>query len=294
MTNSGGLEDLGLLVIASLVPALIYLSWIRTSERYRAEPWGTVLSLFFWGAIIATFVAGILELILVDAGTVASQRYPAPEFSFLNGNSTAGAFFLVLILAPTVEEGLKATGVSRYRSKISQIADGPVFGASVGLGFGFFETFLYGLGAFLTGGLAAGLTLIFIRSISSVLLHGSSTAMFGYGYAAAKIEGRGWAPAGYYLLAVGMHASFNVLASLGALASALGIHGPIGTYADGLGLVLAIVFALAAINHVVNVIHRSTFPSADGTPSRYRPPPAVTHATVARRSPSGPRSPGQR
>lgn len=281
MNGTLALEDLLVLLLASLVPALIFLSWVRTSERYRQASWGTVLSLFAYGAIVATIVAGILEVILVDAGTVASKSYPAPEFSFLDGGSTAGAFFLVLVIAPFVEEGLKASGVARYRDRIGAVSDGPVFGASVGLGFGFFETFLYGLGAFLVGGLTAGLTLVFIRSISSVLLHGSSTAMFGYGYAASKLQGRGAASAGYYLLAVAMHASFNALASLGSIAIALSYKGTIGNYADALGLVLAIVFAIAAINHVVTVIHESAFPSAGGSTSRYRPP------TIPRRPPAG-------
>ncbi|HUI38841.1 MAG TPA: PrsW family intramembrane metalloprotease [Thermoplasmata archaeon] len=287
-----GLEDLALLLVASLAPALVYLVWIRTSERYRAEPWGTVLSLFGYGALFATFVAAFLELILVSVGTAASKSLPAPEFSFLNGNSTAGTFFLVLVLAPTIEEALKASGVIRYRSSIGTIADGPVFGASVGLGFGFFETFLYGLGEFAVGGLVAGLTLIFIRSISSVLLHGSSTAMFGYGYASSKLEGKGWASGGYYLLAVAMHASFNVLASLGALLAALGWSNVVGGYADTLGLLLAVIFAAAALNHVLNVIHRSAYPSASGAPARYRPPPSApvaNRATMVRRPPPPPR-----
>ena len=186
MNDAAAIEDLVILILASLVPALVFLSWIRTSERYRLATWGTVLRLFGYGAVVATFIALILEVVLVDAGNAASKAYPAPEFSFLNGNSTAGAFFLVLVIAPFVEEGLKATGVMQIRPQIGILSDGPVFGASVGLGFGFFETFLYGLGAFLVGGLVAGLTLILIRSFSSVLLHGSSTAMFGYGYAAAK------------------------------------------------------------------------------------------------------------
>jgi protease PrsW len=284
MNTTAAALDLLYLILAALVPSLIFLAWVRSSERYQKEPWAIVLSLFAYGAIFATIVAGILELILVDAGTAASKSIPAPEFSFLNGNSTAGAFFLALVIAPFVEEGLKASGVLRYRAKVSAMADGPVFGASVGLGFGFFETFLYGVGAFLTGGLIAGLSLIFIRSLSSVLLHGSSTAMFGYGVSSSKLEGRGWATGGYYLVAVGMHSSFNVLASLGAIVLALGYSNTIGTYADLAGLGLAIVFAIAAINHVVSVIHSSQFPAAGGTPSRYRPP------SIARRQPPpGPR-----
>jgi RsiW-degrading membrane proteinase PrsW (M82 family) len=278
------LTGLGVLILASLTPALIYVSWVRSSERYRADPWGRILAAFAYGAVFATIVAGLLELALVSAGTAASQAYPAPEFTFLNGNSTVGAFFLVLVLAPLVEEGLKAYGVVQREDDIKVVADGPVFGASVGLGFGFFETFLYGVAGYLAGGLAAGLALVLVRSISSVLLHGSTTAMFGYGYAISKLEKSPGATGGYYLLAVLMHATFNALASLGAILVALGFSNTVGGYADALGLLVAIAFAISAINHVISVIHRTSFPAAGGS-LRYSPP------SIARRPPNPPAPP---
>ncbi len=283
MNLTADAEDLLLLVIAALLPALVYLTWVRSSERYQREPWGTLLGLFAWGAIVATITAAVLELILVDVGTAASAAIPAPEFSFLNGNSTAGAFFLVLVIAPFVEEGLKAWGVTRYASRLSTVADGPVFGASVGLGFGFFETFLYGVAAFLTGGIAAGLALILIRSISSVLLHGSSTAMFGYGYSSQRLARNAGGTGRYYLLAVAMHSSFNVLASLGAIATAVGLPNALGGDASLLGLGLAILFAVLAIDHVVKVIHASAYPAANPATARYQSP------SIAPRRPAGPR-----
>src|SRR5271157_6427332 len=225
MTDFGAGWDLLILVIVSFVPAIVYLSWIRGTERYAREAWGPLMRAFVYGAIFATITAAILELVIVSLGTAISQQYPAPEFVFLNGNSDAGAFFLVLVIAPFVEEGLKASGVVAFKSSFKQLADGPVFGASVGLGFGFFETFLYGLGAYLVGGLEAGLVLIVIRSISSVLLHGSATGMFGYGYARSQYRQPGPGTGSYYLVAVGMHASFNALASLAAILAVAGIGG---------------------------------------------------------------------
>lgn len=181
MSGVDAVEDLLILVVISLVPALIYLTWVRRTERFQTSSWGSVLGAFVYGALFATIVAAILEGVIVALGTSVSQTYPGPEFLFLNGNSSLGAFFVVLVVAPFVEEGLKGSGVYYYRDQIRTVADGPVFGASVGLGFGFFETFLYGLSAYLVGGLEAGIALILVRSVSSVLLHGSSTGMFGYG-----------------------------------------------------------------------------------------------------------------
>ncbi len=275
MTGLGGLEDLIALLLAALLPALVWLAWIRSTERYGKEPWGPLLSSFFYGALFATIVAAILEAVLVAAGTQLSQAYPAPEFTFLNGNSPLGYFFLVLVVAPFVEEGLKASGVVRAGGRFTVVSDGLVFGAAVGLGFGFFETFFYGLGAFLTGGLVAGLVLILVRSLSSVLLHGSTTAMFGYGYAESRLNRRAGYAGGYYLLAVAMHAGFNALAGLGALVALFGVSAGLQDWASLIGLLLVFVYAFAAIEHARAVIQRTDFPGAQRVHPRFQPP-AVT------------------
>lgn len=274
-------EDLVILVLVALVPALLYLSWVRKTERYATEQWGNLLALFIYGAIFATVTAAILEALIVSLGTAVSLRYPGPEFLFLNGGSTAGAFFLVLVVAPFVEEGLKASVVYGRRGLLRRVADGPVFGAAAGLGFGFFETLLYGLGAFLVGGLAAGIVLIAIRSVSSVLLHGSSTGMFGYGLSRSQFRLPGPGSGSYYLLAVAMHASFNTLASLAAILAVVGVGGFAGEATSLLALLAAIAFAFAAIEHVRSVIATADYPALSGalryrTPGRAVPPKGPT------------------
>jgi RsiW-degrading membrane proteinase PrsW (M82 family) len=271
MSATDAVLDLVILVGVSLLPALIYLSWVRGTERYRQEGWGPLLRAFVYGALFATVAAAVIESILVAVGTAASQAFPAPEFVFLNGNSTLGAFFLVLVIAPFVEEGLKGSGVLAFRSQFRALADGPVFGASVGLGFGFFETFLYGLGAYLVGGLEAGIALILLRSISSVLLHGSSTGMFGYGAARSRFNQPGAGTGSYYLLAVAMHASFNALASLAAIAVFLGFSGLTVDAATLFGLIAAVGFAFGAIEHVRTVIQTANYPALDLGAARYGP-----------------------
>jgi RsiW-degrading membrane proteinase PrsW (M82 family) len=265
------LLDLVILVLIALVPALIYLGWVRQTERYGQQGWGGLLAAFAYGAIFATITAAILEGIIVAVGTAVSTTYPGPEFIFLNGNSPWGTFFLVLVVAPFIEEALKGSGVAASRKRIRILADGPVFGASVGLGFGFFETFLYGLGAYLVGGLAAGIALILVRSVSSVLLHGSSTGMFGYGYARSQLKVGGAGTGSYYLLAVAMHATFNALASLAAILAIVGIGGFANDAASLIALFAAIGFAFAAIEHVRSVIASSDYPALLGGPARFRP-----------------------
>jgi RsiW-degrading membrane proteinase PrsW (M82 family) len=277
------LEDLLILLVAAFLPALLYLSWVRTTERGQREGWSVVLGRFAYGAFFATIVAGILEVILVAAGTSVSQAVPAPEFFFLNGNSTAGVFFLILVVAPFVEEGLKALGVTGARAAIRTVADGPVLGAGVGLGFGFFETFLYGLGAFATGGLVAGLTLIVLRSFSSLLLHGASTAYFGYGYASGQLGGSSSAGP-HYLGAVAIHASFNAVVSASTFAMLAGLSTTVQDLAAYAGIAGGILIAFATIEHVRGLIVQSAYPGALATHPRFRPP-------APRRVYAGPRPP---
>ncbi len=273
MTTAAAAGNLLVLVLVALTPALAYLAWVRKGERYRAEGWGPLLSGFAYGAIFATLAAGFLEIVVLAAGSSLAQRFPGPEFLFLKKGSTAAAFFLVLVLAPFIEEALKASGVVGRRASLRQLADGPVLGAAVGLGFGFFETFLYGLGAFLTGGLVAGLALILIRSVSSVLLHGSSTGMFGYGYARSRFRLPGAGSGSYYLLAVAMHASFNALASLPILLALFGFGGVETLVGSFVGLLAAIAFAIGAIEHVRTVVQTASYPALlRGGPGRAPPP----------------------
>jgi RsiW-degrading membrane proteinase PrsW (M82 family) len=273
MSAVDAFEDLVILILVSLVPALIYLTWVRRTERFQTSSWGPILRAFVYGALFATFVAAILEGVIVALGTSVSQTYPGPEFLFLNGNSTLGVFFLVLVVAPFIEEGLKGAGVYAYRDQFRSVADGPVFGASVGLGFGFFETFLYGLSAYLVGGLEAGIALILIRSISSVLLHGSSTGMFGYGLARSRYNVPGPGTGSYYLLAVAMHASFNALASLATIVVLFGVSGLAVSLASLIALLAAIAFAFGAIEHVRTVIATSDYPALHPGASRVRTGP---------------------
>ena len=271
MSAVDAFSDLIILVLVSLVPALLYLSWVARTERFQSTSWGQILGAFVYGAMFATFVAAILEGVIVALGTSVSQTYPGPEFLFLNGNSSLGVFFLVLVVAPFIEEALKGSGVYSYRNQIRSVADGPVFGASVGLGFGFFETFLYGLSVYLVGGLEAGIALILIRSVSSVLLHGSSTGMFGYGFARSRFRVPGAGTGSYYMLAVGMHATFNALASLAAILLLFGFSGLTISLASLVALLAAITFAFAAIEHVRSVITVADYPALMPGPSKVRP-----------------------
>ncbi len=76
MSGIAAVEDFGILVLAALLPALVYLMWVRQSERLGREPWGLLLRLFLFGAIGATIIAAILEVVIVDLGSAVAQKYP--------------------------------------------------------------------------------------------------------------------------------------------------------------------------------------------------------------------------
>lgn len=228
------------LVLVAFVPALLYVRWIRNSEHYRRNPWGRIFHAFLYGAFIAIIVAAALELIIIATYKVTLQR----EYEYLQSNRLELIVF-AMIVAPFVEEYAKLRGVYAVRSYIKEVEDGLVYGAAAGLGFAATENLIYEGVTFWKAGLYAFITVAVVRSISSALLHASSTAVAGYGLGRKLVEKTWYAVAPYYLLAVGMHALFNFLASFGALYSER-----LGESAYVIGLMLAIVFAVGAIEFI--------------------------------------------
>jgi protease PrsW len=269
------------LMIFSLIAPVAYLSWIRRTERYNTEAWGPLLRAFAYGAFIGTFVSAILEAISLDAFSSVVQ----PDLGLPN-NANFADLVLACIFAPIIEEGMKGLGVWSMRDRIRFVADGLVFGAAVGFGFSFIENTLYGVSA-LSEGVGVALATIVIRSFSSSLLHGSATAMTGLGVAENQLrKGRGHALAGYYSLAVLMHASFNALASISVIVPMIpGLQNTSQGVLNDLSVIAlfaAIIYAFAVFSHVrtrvTEMEFRAVRPLPAGTlyaapPARARPPP---------------------
>ena len=53
-----------ILIIFAFLPPLIYVVWIRNTERFNRQNWGSIVVCFLWGATIAALAAIILEGIL--------------------------------------------------------------------------------------------------------------------------------------------------------------------------------------------------------------------------------------
>lgn len=224
-----------ILTVSAFVPPLIFLAWVRSTERYGREPWGRVLRTFLWGAVLAVILAVLLSLVLLTLFQEVDRVYV-----FSSRVANLEAIVLALLIAPLAEEFAKGLGVYFARPIIDEPEDGLIYGASSGLGFAATENLLYGILALVTfEQIGVSLLVIGVRSISSALLHASASATFGYGIGVNRLWPTAFRVYPYYLAAVAMHATFNFFASLGELSSPL-----LGEQAVLIGLGGAILLAL--------------------------------------------------
>ena len=231
------------LLVSSFAMPLFFMAWIRNTARYGREPWLTVLKAFAWGAVFSVIIALVFSLVLI---VTLGQIGPLNDFlakRFTDPLTIIGA----VIVAPFVEEAAKGIGVRAGRPQIQALLDGLVYGAAAGLGFSATENLFYGIDALLNpnGGASASLIVIAVRSFSSSFLHASATAVVGYGLAKSWLTGRAGAFFPYYLVAVVMHATFNLLASLGQ--SYATQYGELG---ETVGFAAAVTFGVIAITIV--------------------------------------------
>ena len=205
-----------ILFIIAFFPPLIYVAWIRNTERYHREPWRAVLLCFFWGATIAVIASLVLEIILDITLSMSIKDY------------TLYSFTLVVFIAPVAEEFTKplVLGFKTLRKEIDELEDGFVYGASAGLGFSATENLFYEL-SFLSKGLVIFLILVIIRTIGGCLLHASATAFTGYGYGKSLLLKKGsiLTVTPYLFLAICIHAFYNFIVSFELLGGLIGIAG---------------------------------------------------------------------
>lgn len=197
---------------AFLLP-LVYLVWIRNTERFSREPWHAVLRAFAWGAVFSVIIAIVVSLILLNLFQDIGPLYVYLSDRFVNPET----ILAVLIVAPLAEEAAKALGVRAGKRHVRFRTDGLVYGAAAGLGFSATENVVYGLAVLGEFGAAASLFVIAFRSFSSSLLHASATAVMGYGLAKSWLGASRASVLPFYFVAVLMHGAFNFLASFGEI-----------------------------------------------------------------------------
>src|SRR5262249_47073048 len=120
---------------SAFFPAGFYLGLFLGLDRYDPEPPGRLIFAFVWGAVIAIFIAYIVNTV----------------FGFIFGGTLAA-----IISAPIIEEGMKGGCVLIialfFRKDFDSMVDGIVYAGVVALGFATVENINYYGGSLIPGG----------------------------------------------------------------------------------------------------------------------------------------------
>ena len=191
-------------LITATIPVPIYIALVLWIDRYEAEPLWMLATAIFWGALIATFFAFLLN--------TGSQGVVG-----LMANPKAGEAFAAVISAPIVEETGKAFILFILffwkKDEFDGVIDGIVYASMSALGFAMTENILYyGKAAGAGGGEALTLVLI-IRGFFAPFSHPLFTSLTGIGLGLARqstnIGIKILAPIVGLLMAIFMHSIWN-------------------------------------------------------------------------------------
>jgi RsiW-degrading membrane proteinase PrsW (M82 family) len=188
--------------VSAIIPASFYLALFLWLDRYDPEPPGRLIFAFVWGAVIAIFIAYIVNTVfgIIFGGTLAA-----------------------IVSAPIIEEGGKGGCVLIialfFRRDFDSMVDGIVYAGVVALGFATVENISYYGESMVSGGTGGLFRTLILRGVLSPYSHVLFTCMTGVGIGIArethdkalKIA----APIIGYSIAVFLHAFWNSLAVLG-------------------------------------------------------------------------------
>ena len=255
----------GLLVgfVSAIIPVPLYLVLVLWIDRYEAEPLWMLAIAFFWGAVVAVFIAFVFN-------TASSVMVAA-----MTRSVEAGETFGAVISAPIVEESAKALILFILffrKDEFDGVVDGIVYAAMAGLGFAMTENIqYYGRAALNDGG--GGLTAVFIlRGTLAPFSHPLFTSMTGIGLGVARQSRSAFvklmAPVVGLLLAISMHSIWNgsvaIFGGLGFLLAYLIIMVP------AFVIMLVVIFlALRREGQVVREFLQPEFQGGMLTPQEY-------------------------
>ncbi|MDI6871821.1 MAG: PrsW family glutamic-type intramembrane protease [Bacillota bacterium] len=154
-------------VLASVVPGLLWVWFFYRYDRFEPEPKQLLYRVFVQG-MAAVFLAGVLEM------PVRPLLARSP--------SLPGLFLISLLGIGLVEEGVKLFVVYRsvfFRPEFDEVMDGIIYATTAGLGFASLETFLYIF--------RFGLGVAPARALLTTLAHASFTGLAGYYLGLAKL-----------------------------------------------------------------------------------------------------------
>jgi RsiW-degrading membrane proteinase PrsW (M82 family) len=198
-------------LLLALLPLPIYIALALWIDRYEKEPFLMIGLAFLWGASVAVFFSFILNSLM------------GALFVALVGASFAQVAGAVLS-APLIEETAKGGALFLLyfwkRDEFDNVTDGILYAALAGLGFATTENVLY-YGSAFAEGIHGPIVAFFLRGILSPFSHPLFTAMTGIGLGLAREFRHGswrWlAPVVGLVLAIALHAAWNLSASLGVV-----------------------------------------------------------------------------
>ena len=208
-----GLAAMIIGLICASLPVPIYIMLLLWIDRYESEPLWMLATAFLWGALVAVFIAIILNTI--NGAIVAAATK----------NAQIGQNFGAVISAPIVEESAKALILLVLflwkKDEFDGIIDGIIYAGMVGLGFAMTENILY-YGRAVQEGVGA-LTFIFVlRGMAAPFSHPLFTSMTGIGLGWSRQSSNGFvklvAPVLGFMVAILLHATWNGTATYGGAA----------------------------------------------------------------------------
>lgn len=188
-------------VFCAAIPMLTFLGIVWWLDRNDREPLWLFGLTFLWGVIGSIFMA-----------LVGSSVAMAP-LTWIFGPQFADQWSAVLV-APLIEEPSKAAILFAvmFSRHFDNAADGFVYGAAAGLGFGMTENFLYFSDVASYGDVGAWMMTVIIRTFFSAVMHACATSCVGAALGWARFRGIlakiVALPVGFGC-AMGMHALWN-------------------------------------------------------------------------------------
>ncbi len=223
------ISDLLIILVASALPPLAYLVWVRGWEICNREELKDLYRALAIGATYTVFLAVIVSTVF---NAIFFGLFRTVILIPIEMQADLVLIASVLVVAPLVEESIKMTGFRLILGKIREVEDGMVYGMAIGFGFALTENVIYGWEQALAGGLTSGLALVAVRSVLSSFLHASATAITGLGLSKSLIANRGgirfFEVTRYLATAIGLHALFNFLSSSSMLFGSTAATGLLG------------------------------------------------------------------
>jgi len=196
--------------LAATIPVPLYIVLVLWIDRYESEPLWMLAVAFFWGALIATFFAFLLNT--TSQGIVGSLA-----------NANAGQAFAAVISAPIVEETGKAFILVIFfffmKDEFDGVIDGIVYASLSALGFAMTENILYYGKAAAAGGGGALTATFVLRGFFAPFSHPLFTSLTGIGLGLSRqsnnLAVKLLTPVVGFMMAVFMHSIWNGSAVFG-------------------------------------------------------------------------------